>query len=175
MELCCGVLLGMGESDAQRLELLEQLRELAPSEVPINFLNPRPGTPLADRPLVPAREALRWIALFRLGLPDTILRYAGGREVTLGELQEVGMRSGVNALIIGNYLTDAGAFARRRRRPARRLGMPVADGPGEGRFVVDGAGAHARPPAAVDPGAGAVGAYLSDAERRSDTHGHRTR
>ena len=108
MELCCGVLLGMGESDGQRLELLEELRRLEPCEVPINFLNPRPGTPLAERPLVPAREALRWIALFRLGLPATILRYAGGREITLGELQETGMRAGVNALIIGNYLTTLG-------------------------------------------------------------------
>jgi biotin synthase len=125
MELCCGVLLGMGESDAQRLELLEQLRELAPCEVPINFLNPRPGTPLADRALVPAREALRWIALFRLGLPGSILRYAGGREVTLGELQEVGMRSGVNALIIGNYLTTLGRAPAEDLAMLERLSMPI--------------------------------------------------
>jgi biotin synthase len=125
MELCCGVLLGMGESEAQRLELLEQLRALEPCEVPINFLNPRPGTPLADQPLVPAREALRWIALFRLGLPDTILRYAGGREVTLGDLQEAGMRSGVNALIIGNYLTTLGRSPQEDLAMLGRLAMPI--------------------------------------------------
>lgn len=125
MELCCGVLLGMGESEAQRLELLEQLRALAPCEVPINFLNPRPGTPLAGQPLVPAREALRWIALFRLGLPDTILRYAGGREVTLGDLQEAGMRSGVNALIIGNYLTTLGRSPEEDLAMLGRLSMPI--------------------------------------------------
>jgi biotin synthase len=125
MELCCGVLLGMGESDAQRLELLEQLRALGPAEVPINFLNPRPGTPLAGRPLVPAREALRWIALFRLALPDTILRYAGGREVTLGELQEAGMRAGVNALIIGNYLTTLGRSPQEDLAMLGRLSMPI--------------------------------------------------
>jgi biotin synthase len=125
MELCCGVLLGMGESDAQRLELLEQLREVEPCEVPINFLNPRPGTPLADRPLVPAREALRWIALFRLGLPGVILRYAGGREVTLGELQEVGMCAGVNALIIGNYLTTLGRAPEQDLAMLARLSMPI--------------------------------------------------
>lgn len=125
MELCCGVLLGMGESDAQRLELLEQLRALAPCEVPINFLNPRPGTPLEGRPLVPAREALRWIALFRLGLPDTILRYAGGREVTLGDLQEAGMRAGVNALIIGNYLTTLGRSPGEDLAMLERLSMPI--------------------------------------------------
>jgi len=66
MELCCGALIGMGESDAQRVELLVQLQELDPTEVPLNFLNPRPGTPLGDRPVVDAWEAIRWIALFRL-------------------------------------------------------------------------------------------------------------
>ena len=76
MELCCGVLLGMGESVDQRIELIGQLREVDPAEVPLNFLNPRPGTPLADRPLVEPLEAIRWIALFRLGLPvgDPALR-----------------------------------------------------------------------------------------------------
>jgi biotin synthase len=108
MELCCGVLLGMGETDAQRIELIGQLRDVDPAEVPINFLNPRPGTPLGDRPLVEPLEAIRWIALFRLGLPNVILRYAGGREVTLRELQSLGMTAGINALIIGNYLTTLG-------------------------------------------------------------------
>ncbi len=108
MELCCGVLLGMGETDEQRIELLGELRDVRPAEVPLNFLDPRPGTPLADRPLVAALEAIRWIAVFRLGLPDVILRYAGGREVTLGDLQAMGMTSGINALIVGNYLTTLG-------------------------------------------------------------------
>ena len=117
MELCCGVLLGMGESVEQRLELLAQLREVEPAEVPINFLNPRPGTPLADRPLVGALEAIRWIALFRLALPEVILRYAGGREVTLGDLQALGMEAGINALIVGNYLTTLG------RRPDEDVAM----------------------------------------------------
>jgi biotin synthase len=117
MELCCGVLLGMGESDAQRLELLGQLRTLDPDEVPMNFLNPRPGTPLGGRPLVEPLDAIRWIALFRLGLPRAILRYAGGREVTLRELQVMGLTSGINALIVGNYLTTLG------RAPAEDLAM----------------------------------------------------
>jgi biotin synthase len=117
MELCCGVLLGMGETDAQRLELIGQLQELAPAEVPVNFLNPRPGTPLALRSLTPAKEALKWIALFRLGLPDVILRFAGGREVTMGELQSAGLTAGINALIVGNYLTTLG------RRPEEDLAM----------------------------------------------------
>jgi biotin synthase len=125
MELCCGVLLGMGESDAQRLELLEQLRDLGPSEVPVNFLNPRPGTPLASQQPVAAWEAIRWIALFRLALPSVILRYAGGREITLGDLQAMGMTSGINALIIGNYLTTLGRSPDEDLRMLEDLRMPV--------------------------------------------------
>ena len=125
MELCCGVLLGMGESDAQRIELIGQLRDVAPAEVPMNFLNPRPGTPLGDRPLVEPLEAIRWIALFRLGLPDVILRYAGGREVTLRELQSLGMTAGINALIVGNYLTTLGRDPSDDLRMLDDLRMPI--------------------------------------------------
>jgi biotin synthase len=125
MELCCGVLLGMGETDAQRIELLMALRELAPEEVPLNFLNPRPGTPLGNRPIVSAQEALRWIALFRLALPSTILRYAGGREVTLRDLQAIGMMSGINALIIGNYLTTLGRSPSEDLQMLTDLAMPI--------------------------------------------------
>ena len=125
MELCCGVLLGMGESDAQRIELLGQLRDVDPAEVPLNFLNPRPGTPLGDRPLVEPLEALRWIAIFRLGLPSVILRYAGGREVTLRELQALGMTSGINALIVGNYLTTLGRTPEEDLQMLEDLQMPI--------------------------------------------------
>jgi len=125
MELCCGVLLGLGESDAQRLELLGQLAELAPAEVPINFLNPRPGTPLALRPLTPAKDALKWIAMFRLALPDVILRYAGGREVTLGDLQAAGLTGGINALIVGNYLTTLGRSPDEDLNMLSELQMPI--------------------------------------------------
>ena len=125
MELCCGVLLGMGESDAQRIELVGQLRDLNPAEVPVNFLNPRPGTPLAVRKPVRALEALRWIALFRLGLPSVILRYAGGREITLRDLQAMGMTAGINALIVGNYLTTLGRSPAEDLRMLDDLRMPI--------------------------------------------------
>ena len=108
MELCCGAILGMGETTGQRLELLGQLGDIDPVEVPVNFLDPRPGTPLGDRPLVEPLEAIRWIALFRLALPGVVLRYAGGREITLRQLQALGLTSGINALIVGNYLTTVG-------------------------------------------------------------------
>jgi biotin synthase len=125
MELCCGALLGMGESDAQRVELLVQLRQLDPTEVPLNFLNPRPGTPLGDRRPLGAWEALRWIALFRLALPGVILRYAGGREITLRDLQAMGMTSGINALIVGNYLTTLGRSPEEDLQMLDDLRMPV--------------------------------------------------
>lgn len=125
MELCSGVLLGMGESVDQRLELLGQLREIEPTEVPVNFLKPMAGTPFAHLPAVEPLEAIRWIALFRLGLPSVILRYAGGREFTLGDLQAMGMTSGVNALIIGNYLTYLGRSPEEDLKMLEDLRMPV--------------------------------------------------
>ena len=125
MELCCGALLGMGETVEHRVELLGQLQSLDPTEVPLNFLNPRPGTPLRiRRPLRPL-EALRWIALFRLALPAVILRYAGGREITLGEFQAMGMTAGINALIVGNYLTTLGRDPDEDLRMLDDLRMPI--------------------------------------------------
>ncbi len=125
IELCCGALIGMGETDEQRVELILQLQELDPTEVPLNFLNPRPGTPLGHAVPVEAWDAIRWIALFRLGLPGVILRYAGGREVTLRELQSMGMTSGINALIVGNYLTTLGRSPEEDLRMLSDLRMPV--------------------------------------------------
>ena len=125
MDLCSGVLLGMGETDEQRLEMLLQLRDLGPDDVPINFLNPRPGTPLGIRSKVPAWDALRWIAIFRLGLPAAVLRYAGGREVTLRELQAMGLAGGINALIVGNYLTTLGRDATDDIAMLQDMAMPV--------------------------------------------------
>jgi biotin synthase len=109
MEVCCGGIVGMGETRAQRAEFAAQLAELQPDEVPLNFLNPRPGTPFGDLPVLDAKEALRTIAMFRLALPRTILRYAGGREITLGDLgTREGLLGGINAVIVGNYLTTLG-------------------------------------------------------------------
>jgi biotin synthase len=109
LEVCCGGILGMGESLEQRAEFAAQLAALAPHEVPLNFLDPRPGTPFADLPRLSAADALRAIAAFRLAMPRTILRYAGGREITLGDLgTRDGLLGGINAVIVGNYLTTLG-------------------------------------------------------------------
>jgi biotin synthase len=125
MELCCGALIGMGETVAQRIELLGQLQELDPTEVPLNFLNPRPGTPLQVRKPLRPLDAIRWIALFRLALPAVILRYAGGREITLRELQALGLTSGINALIAGNYLTTLGRSPEDDLQMLEDLRMPI--------------------------------------------------
>jgi biotin synthase len=144
MELCSGGILGMGETLSQRIDFAFELAELAPCEVPINFLMPS-GTPLGEERKISPREALQAIALFRLVLPGTWLRLAGGREYVLGELQAMGLLAGANALIVGNYLTTGGRPAEEDHALLDALGMPVADGPGEGRFIVDGAGAHPMP------------------------------
>jgi biotin synthase len=116
MELCCGGILGMGETLEQRVDFAFELAALEPCEVPINFLLPT-GTPLGEHRMISPREALQAIALFRLVLPSAWLRLAGGREYVLGELQAMGLLAGANALIVGNYLTTLG------RSPAEDLQM----------------------------------------------------
>lgn len=126
MELCCGGLVGMGETLEQRAELADQLGELEPHEVPLNFLNPRPGTPFADLPVMESNDALRCIAAFRLALPRTILRYAGGRELTLGDLgTRDGLLGGINAVIVGNYLTTLGRDPKEDLSLLADLQMPI--------------------------------------------------
>jgi biotin synthase len=126
MELCCGALVGMGETTRQRAELAGQLAELGPHEVPLNFLNPRPGTPFGDLPVMAARDALRTIAAFRLALPRTVLRYAGGRELTLGDLgTRDGLLGGINAVIVGNYLTTLGRDPKQDLALLADLQMPI--------------------------------------------------
>jgi biotin synthase len=126
MELCCGALVGMGETLEQRAELAAQLGELAPDEVPLNFLNPRPGTPFADLDVMSAADALRTIAAFRLALPRTILRYAGGRELTLGDQgTREGLLGGINAVIVGNYLTTLGRDPQEDLALLDELTMPI--------------------------------------------------
>jgi biotin synthase len=126
MEVCCGGILGLGETREQRAEFAMQLASLQPDEVPLNFLNPRPGTPLADQTVVDPRDALRAIAAFRLALPKTILRFAGGREITLGDLgTRDGLLGGINAVIVGNYLTTLGRNPSQDLELLDELKMPV--------------------------------------------------
>ncbi|MCV7260320.1 biotin synthase BioB [Mycobacterium shimoidei] len=126
MEVCCGGILGMGETLEQRAEFAADLAELDPDEVPLNFLNPRPGTPFGDLEVLPASEALKAVAAFRLALPRTMLRFAGGREITLGDLgAKRGILGGINAVIVGNYLTTLGRPAEADLELLDDLQMPI--------------------------------------------------
>lgn len=126
MEVCCGGILGMGETLEQRAEFAANLAELNPHEVPLNFLNPRPGTPFGDLEVLPAADALRAVAAFRLALPRTMLRFAGGREITLGDLgAKQGILGGINAVIVGNYLTTLGRPAEADLELLDDLQMPI--------------------------------------------------
>jgi biotin synthase len=125
LELCCGGIIGMGETVDDRIDFLTALQELQPEEVPVNFLNPRPGTPFGDRSLVEPTEALRFVAMARLALPAALIRFAGGREVTLQGLQDLGMRSGASGLVLGNYLTTAGRTDQDDFAMLDRLGFEI--------------------------------------------------
>ncbi|MHA6783844.1 biotin synthase BioB [Pseudonocardia saturnea] len=126
MEVCCGGILGMGETLEQRAEFAAQLAALTPDEVPLNFLNPRPGTPFGDQEPMEGADALRAVAAFRLALPRTVLRFAGGRELTLGDLgARKGLLGGINAVIVGNYLTTLGRPAESDIDLLGELQMPI--------------------------------------------------
>jgi biotin synthase len=126
MEVCCGGIVGMGETLEQRAEFAGQLAALTPDEVPLNFLNPRPGTPFGDLQLMSGPDALRTVAAFRLALPRTVLRFAGGRELTLGDLgARQGLLGGINAVIVGNYLTTLGRPAESDIELLGELQMPI--------------------------------------------------
>ena len=126
MEVCCGGIIGLGETVEQRAEMAAQLAAVEPDEVPLNFLNPRPGTPLADREPLDGADALRTVAAFRLAMPRTVLRFAGGREITLGDLgARQGLLGGINAVIVGNYLTTLGRPAESDIDLLGELQMPI--------------------------------------------------
>jgi len=108
LKLCTGGILGMGESPEQRVELAEVLRDLDVDCVPVNFLNPRPGTPMAHLKAITAGECLAAVAVFRLMMPAAHIFVMGGREVNLGDRQDLIFRAGANGTMVGNYLTSAG-------------------------------------------------------------------
>lgn len=108
LSLCCGGIFGLGENWEDRISLAFTLRDLGVAHVPLNFLHPQPGTPLAKRvPLAP-EEALRIIAVFRHVLPQAALRVCGGRPLALGARQGEMFAAGANALMTGDYLTTRG-------------------------------------------------------------------
>ncbi len=110
IEACTGGIIGMGETREQRIELALELSELNPVSVPVNFLSPVKGTPLENKfDAIDEEEILKTLAIFRIILPNSLIRYAGGRAMRFSkEYQKMGIKAGVNALLVGNYLTTTG-------------------------------------------------------------------
>jgi len=109
--ICCGGIIGLGESPQQRLELAFSVKQLGIECIPFNILNPRPGTPLEHSESIPPIEIIKTISLFRLVLPKGTIKIAGGREANLRDLQSLALLAGANGLIVGNYLTTPGRNA----------------------------------------------------------------
>ena len=123
IEACCGVIIGMGESREDRVDMALSLRELDPKTVPINFLNPIKGTPLEGyEDKIDEEEILKTICIFRIILPKALLRYAGGRTTRLSaENQKLGILAGINSVLVGNYLTTAGSKAEEDKKIFKEL------------------------------------------------------
>jgi biotin synthase len=123
--ICCGGIIGLGESPQQRLELAFSLRQLGIDCIPFNILNPRPGTPLEHSESIPPMEIIKTISLFRLVLPKGTIKIAGGREANLRDLQSLALLAGANGLIVGNYLTTPGRNAEDDFRMIKDLGFKL--------------------------------------------------
>ena len=134
LETCVGGILNLGESPEQRVEMAFQLAELDPTSVPINLLNPRPGTKFGDRELMDPWEVIKWVAIFRLIIPDALFRLCGGRNENLGtgELQQLAVKAGLNGGMMGNFLTTLGSDPEWDRAMFEELGLDVARQPDNG-------------------------------------------
>ena len=126
LETCVGGILNLGESPRQRVEMAFELAEIDPTSVPINLLNPRTGTKFGDRELMDPWEVVKWVAIFRLILPDALFRLCGGRVENLDELQPLAVKAGLNGVMMGNFLTTLGAEPADDREMFAELGLNVA-------------------------------------------------
>ncbi len=125
LETCVGGILNLGETREQRVEMAFELAGINPTSVPINLLNPRPGTKFGDRELMDPWEVVKWIAIFRLILPDALFRLCGGRVENLGELQATAVKAGLNGVMMGNFLTTLGNTPDEDRAMFEDLGLNV--------------------------------------------------
>jgi biotin synthase len=132
LETCVGGILNLGESPRQRVEMAFELAELNPTSVPINLLNPRPGTKFEERELMDPWEVVKWVAIFRLILPDALFRLCGGRVENLGELQPLAVKAGLNGVMMGNFLTTLGVEPAEDRATFEELGLNVSRQPDNG-------------------------------------------
>ena len=125
LETCVGGILNLGETRAQRVEMAFELAKIDPTSVPINLLNPRPGTKFGDRDYMDPWEVVKWIAIFRLILPDALFRLCGGRVENLGELQPLAVKAGLNGVMMGNFLTTLNADPAEDRKMFTDLGLNI--------------------------------------------------
>jgi biotin synthase len=132
LETCVGGILNLGETPRQRVEMAFELAEIDPTSVPINLLNPRAGTKFGDRPLMDPWEVVKWVAIFRLILPDALFRLCGGRVENLEDLQPLAVKAGLNGVMMGNFLTTLGAEPADDRAMFEDLGLDVARQPDNG-------------------------------------------
>jgi biotin synthase len=132
METCVGGILNLGESERQRVEMAFELSEINPTSVPINLLNPRSGTKFGDRELMDPWDVVKWVAIFRLIIPDALFRLCGGRVENLQDLQPLAVRAGLNGVMMGNFLTTLGAEPADDREMFEQHGLNVARQPDNG-------------------------------------------
>jgi biotin synthase len=132
LETCVGGILNLGESPRQRVEMAFELAEVDPTSVPINLLNPRAGTKFGDRETMDPWEVVKWVAIFRLILPDALFRLCGGRVENLDDLQPLAVRAGLNGVMMGNFLTTLGVDPAEDREMFEDLGLNVARQPDNG-------------------------------------------
>ena len=127
LKLITGGIFGLGESQADRISMLESIASLNPTSVPINFYHHNPALPLAPNPLT-TDEALELITLARKMVPDAErIMVAGGREMMFGERQEEIFAAGANSIVVGNYLTTEGRDRSADLEMIRKLSLTVAD------------------------------------------------
>ena len=126
LETCVGGILNLGETREQRVEMAFELAAIDPTSVPINLLNPRPGTKFGDRDLMDPWEVVKWIAIFRLILPEALFRLCGGRVENLGELQATAVRAGLNGVMMGNFLTTLGNTPEQDQQMFTDAGLNIA-------------------------------------------------
>lgn len=124
-QVCSGGILGMGETPEQRVEFAETIRDLGIHCVPVNFLNPRPGTPMAHLQAITPGECLAAVAVFRLMMPTAHIFVMGGREVNLGDLQHRIFEAGADGTMVGNYLTSAGGSPEAVNGMVREQGLSL--------------------------------------------------
>src|SRR5215213_3475704 len=132
LESCVGGILNLGETPRQRVEMAFELAEIDPTSVPINLLNPRTGTKFGERPLMDPWDVVKWVAIFRLILPDALFRLCGGRVENLDDLQPLAVKAGLNGVMMGNFLTTLGAEPADDRAMFEDLGLNVARQPDNG-------------------------------------------